>query len=116
MKNLAALLAVVAMTLTLTLAVRAWAVPVRQCVPENEKVLLAPLLTVTFDGEIAAPSGKLNRYATDAGVEFFVSAEVPIDPVTLDGGACGAGAKEVTVTFIDPWSGEPRTMVLGDAP
>ena len=81
----------------------------------NEQLGLSPL-TATYNGKLAFQLDN-GRFATDAGVEFYVTAGGRIVAQEFfDRTTCGVGAKEVTIVLTDPWTGRSQTLSLRSTP
>ncbi len=84
------------------------------CSPQNDFLDLGGV-SATYNNQPAVMTTS-GRFASDAGVEFYVSQTGDVRALPLDGGACGVGAKQVTLRVTDPWTGQMFTVSLGDAP
>lgn len=109
------LLAVIALLTVAWLSVRtepANAAP--PCSPQDE-FLTFDVVSARYNDQPAVRTAS-GRFASDAGVEFYVSQTGDALALPFDGGVCGAGAKTITLRLTDPWTGEMLTTSLGEAP
>ena len=92
------------------------AVGVPSCNPRDESLTLEFPVDRTIDGQPAQYDAD-GRYTTDAGVAFHQATFVRLYALPLvNNPACNSPASEVSMTLIDPWTNQTRTIGLAVTP